>query len=323
MVIEKKTIVLLLAMVCIVALSGCTELLEMMKLPSTSGIIEYDDDVITIEYYSVSSLKPYAERPTTIRFFLRSNAQHDVENLVLNFFNIQGFSESERELYCDGADEIDDNWKCTYNTFEEGEEKKVWIRLMSPDKEKIAKPTILRVDYNVSYDYFGTREAHIPIVDEMTIVKPRSKFSQTANSYSPIHVSFEPPVGSVRIEDGVEIKEYWGTQNEPFELKMNFKHVGSSSIGTIGNLVIDKGAVTLRTSGLSIFNELPCDFDFVESRDEMVSTKSVKVPGTLSCYFTLTTENPLPEVSETVQAEFDFSYSFVRSQEFEVQPLSS
>jgi hypothetical protein len=316
----KKAIVLLLAMVCIVALSGCTELLEMMKLPSTSGVIEYDDDIITIEGYSVSSLKPYAERTTTIRFFLRSNAQHDVENLVVNFFNIQGFSESERELYCDGADEVFGNRKCIYDTFEEGEERKVWIRLKTPDKEKIAKPTILRVDYNVSYDYFGTREAQIPIVDETTIIEPSSEFSQTTHSYSPIHVSFEPPVGDVRIEDGTEIKEYWGTQNEPFELKMNFKHVGSSSIGTIGNLVIDEGAVTLRTSGLSIFNELPCDF--VELRDEMVSTKQVEVPGTLSCYFTLTSEYPLPEVSETVQVEFDFSYSFIRSQEIEVQPLS-
>jgi len=154
----------------------------------------------------------------------------------------------------------------------------------------------------------------------MTIIKPMSKFTQTAHSPSPIHVSFEPPVGDVRIEDGVEIKEYWGTQNEPFELNMNFKHVGSSSVGTIGKLEIEEGNVKLRSSGLSIFSGLPCDFTV--SGDEMVSNKEVEIPGTLTCYFVLSNENPLPEVTETLQAEFTFSYNFVRSQEFEVQPLS-
>ena len=85
-------------------------------------------------------------------------------------------------------------------------------------------------------------------------------------------------------------------------------------------IVLEEGAVRLRSSGLNIFTELPCDFTM--SGEDMISNEEVEIPGDLTCYFVLSDENPPPEVVKTMQVEFDFSYYFVNSQEFEVQPLS-
>lgn len=312
----KKVIVLLLAMVCIVALSGCTELLEMIKLPST-GVEEqeYDDNVITIEGYSVTSLKPYPSSITTIRFFLRNNGEDDAENVEVNFFNIQDFPRIT--LDCEGGSVEGD--RCIYSSIESGDEKRISLTLTTPSGDKITKPTQLRVDYYVSYDYSGLRGANVPIVDGDTVIKPVSKFTQTEHTYGPIHVSFEPPVGDVRIEDDKEIKEYWGILGEPFEMKMNFKHVGSSSIGTLDELVIEEGEVELSAIGLEKMSSLACDFE--ESGGVMTSTKEVMVPGTLICNFEITNQAQLPEFSVTLWAEFDYTYKFTRSQTFEIQPF--
>lgn len=316
MVTVKKS--LLLGILCIVAISGCTQ-----QTPTE----KYSNDIISVEEYYVSSLKPYAGSVTTMEFLLQNNGEYPVEWVEINFFNIQGFE--VEQLNCQGTEAIDN--RCifdvsnAYGPLEVGDVRKVSLLLRAPSKDKIKVPTSLRIDYYINYTYFGFRKANIPIIDGTTITRPISQFSQSTSTYGPIQMSFEPPIGGVRKEDGKTIYEYWGVEDRPFEVKLKFNHVGTSEVDTVA---IEKGNITLDLKGIEKIEGLPCDFCSVEEEGcpgkkpgYLYSTRRIKIPSTLICNFQLAIPNPPPEIVATIWADFTYTYKFIRSETFEVQPF--
>jgi hypothetical protein len=167
----------------------------------------------------------------------------------------------------------------------------------------------------------------IPIVDGVTRKKPMSDYTQSTPTYGPIRLEFEPPIRGERVEDDKTIKESWGVRDTPFKVEMDFKDVGSKSIGSITDTVIEKEMVRLDLrGGLKIAKvgttELPCDFE----RDGVLyySDDELAVPGTLICNFQSTVFSGSgydePETTANIWAEFNYTYRYTKSQEFEIQP---
>jgi hypothetical protein len=128
-------------------------------------------------------------------------------------------------------------------------------------------------------------------------------------------LEFEAPVGRETVKDSTVVKEYWGVKGRPFELKMNFKHVGS--IANVQPIKIEEGDVKLELIGLKKEKDLPCDF---KTKDEkLVSERDVTVPGELVCYLK-STDFIQPELRASVSASFDYTYEFIKAETFNVKP---
>jgi len=325
---------LILLLVLIVALSGCVN--------QGGVVLQYKNDIITVEDYSVSSLNPYVGSMTTLDFIIKNNGDKKVEWAEVIFFDRPGFNVNE--LFCEGTKELkfgsgtacESDSDCPVNTNEfcDLSVKKCYKGCLFTDIESLDfravsltlnanSPGTYAISYSVKYEYSGFRKADIPVIDGITRKEPIAKFSQSTPTYGPVVMDFEPPVGRQRKEDDKVIKEYWIVGDRPFEVKMNFKHVGSSSVGTIQPVNISKGNVKLdlRRSliiGVHDTTKLPCDF--YEENNFLFSKKDVLVPEKLLCNFQST---PLegPETMATIWAEFSYTYKYIKTENFNVKPL--
>jgi hypothetical protein len=169
----------------------------------------------------------------------------------------------------------------------------------------------------------------IPIIDGDTLREPLSQYSQSTPTYGPIQLTFDPPVRGERVEDDKTIKEYWGVRDSPFKVDMKFTHVGSSSIGMIETPKIKAGKVKLDLRGslkraVVAGVELPCYFN-ADDEGYLFSNKDITVPDELMCNFQsvsfIDEHDNEPEVKATIWADFDYTYSYTNSQDFEIQPL--
>jgi len=276
---------------------------------------EYSNDIITVEDIYISNLKPYSDSVTIMEFTIKNNGEMDVSNIEVNFFDIPGFT--VEEITCEGEAPPANQVKCSQNEFgaiESMDTRRISLRLKAPS---VTSETSLIVSYSVKYDYSGYRKVDIPIIDGVTRKEPMTEFTQSTPTYGPIVLEMEPPVGRERKEDSTIIKEHWVVGEIPFEMKFNFRHIGSSSVGIIKQPInISEGDIALTLTDIE--RNTPCpDFD-----SALKSTKSVLIPGNedLICYFRPETV-PDPEVSATIIAEFNYTYEYIRTETFTVQPL--
>lgn len=293
------------------------------------------NDIVTVEESTISNSNPYSLSTSTLTLLIKNNGDRILDGVEVNFFNIPGFNVSE--LRCEIPDEkIGSEDSCNSNTDCPGSEfcdftnKKCYkgclhkeidprdtretsLILQAPN---VTSSTPLAVSYYIRYNYFGYRTANIPIIDGAYRTKPFSQFSQSSTSCGPIVLEFESKVGSERREDSKIIKEYWSRVNEPFEVKMNFKHVGSSSLGTIQPVNLTAGGVRLDLNNSLVKASGPCNFD-----DSLVSNKNVLVPGALICNFVNSSLFQEPEMTAVINAEFSYAYQFTRTEKFTVRPL--
>ena len=296
---------LILILFGIALLSGCVG-----QPPSTF----FKNDVITLEDYSVSSVELYANSITKIDFLVQSYADRDVRNVEVNFFD-NPFE--IKQIKCEGTEPID-NKKCVFDKIETMGSKSVSVTLQAPPPEKIKSPTTFSIRFLVKYDYTGEKRANIPIVDGVNRIEPKTTYRESSVPYAPIQLNFDPPVGKSKQEGDKLVKVYWGIKDQPFELGMNFKHVGSSTVGDIKPTIIDKGKVYLELDHLEVAPNLRCDFD--QEGNQLISKYNVTVPGKLLCTLKPTTFEQM-EVTAFVDATFDFTYEFRRTQSFKVLPL--
>jgi len=120
---------------------------------------------------------------------------------------------------------------------------------------------------------------------------------------------------------------------------MKFTRVDTRSIGTIREPKIEAGMVKLDLRGSlekayvveeGVKTFLPCDFyegegGYLFSNDKEKPLKQVKVPDELTCNFqsTVFTEDYTePETTASIWTEFNYTYRYTNSQEFEVQPIT-
>jgi len=283
-----------------------------------NGQPQYKNDKITIESYSVSNTEPYEGSTVTIELWIKNNGDREVDDLEVNFFDVPGFDVTA--INCDGT--VTNNpteIKCDsddFDTIESMDIRMIVLTLKAP--EEIISSSQFTVSYYIQYKYSGYRIANIPIVDGITRQTPLSTFSQSEATYGPILLEFESRIGRTRIEDGRTIKEYWSRMNEPFEVKMNFKHVGSSSIGTIKPVNITKGNVKLDLNN-SLVKRDPCNFE--EKNSYLVSKKDILIPNTLICNFINSSYFKEPESLAVINAEFNYTYEYIKTQTFTVKPM--
>lgn len=332
---DFRKLILLCSLSVIVLLSGCNG--------KEDGIveIEYKDEIITIEDFYISDRKPYENAITVVDFLVKNNGEFPVDRVEIGFdapgFTIDSLTCEETAPF--PKESGDDPNTCVFDksssisVIEPLDTRAVTIALKVRDIG-LLHPQTYTMTFYVEYDYFGFRKMDIPIIDGETRTKPISKYGQSSQTYGPIHLSFKPPVRGEKVEEGKTVKEYWGVNDQPFKVEMEFKHVGRSSIGAITDPKIEKGKVrldlrdSLERASVGIV-DLPCDFCMMGQPGcdapmpgYMFSNKSIDVPDELSCNFQSLGFSG-PETTATIWAEYNYTYRYTNSQDFEIQPLTS
>lgn len=310
----------------VVALAGCIDQDDdVVELP-------YKNDVITIEDFHVSDVTPYENAATIVDFLIKNNGEFSVEWVEVKF-DTPGFL--IEDLDCDGTpgelkydDEVVNEGKCVFG-------KDHWLEGIDPfDTRNVAltlkvgdfgilHPKTYTVSYEVNYSYSGLRKMDIPIIDGVTRTRPMSKYRQSSQTYGPIHINFKPPIRGERIEDGNTIKEHWGVRDHSFKVVMEFKHVGRSDVDP----EIGEGAVRLELDGLKTSEVSGVDLcpAFEKIGDYYYSTRGISVPREMTCSFQSTvfgdSQPTEPEITAIIMANYTYTYSFMNSQDFEIQPL--
>lgn len=302
--------ILLLSLIVVVVLSGC--------IGQPDGIKdEYKDDIFTVEEYYVDNINPTENSLATISFLVQNNGDRREGVDVDVSFNVDPFEVDK--LFCHGVEtEPEDGiYACKFKGIESLDVRQVSITLRAPEVESTAS---FPISYTINYAYSGYRKADIPLIDQVTRTRPVGKFGQSTPSYGPVEMNFEPPIGSSHIEDDKVVKEYWGVLGRPFEVKMEFKHVGSSSIGVVSPTIIEERDVKLTPSNnIQKADGYTCHFE--ESGDYLVSTKNITLPKgrtELVCNFEMTRGITQPEVTATIMAEFYYEYEYMRTETLKV-----
>jgi len=274
--------------------------------PITPGI-EYKNDVITIEEYSISNLNPYVGRPVTISFYVQNNGDKKTENVRVKFFSIEPFSDSSIACWLPPGES---GSECNFPSIESTDRRYVSLTMNAP--KDITDDTPITIGFEVSYYVTGYRTAIIPIVDNKLKTKPDAKYMQSAHSYGPVHVDLKPKIERITVENGKEIKETWAIQGEQFELEMNFKHVGT----------LKDVSLPIKIDNIKFDPDPPYGLNPVSNLCKL--SEGAEVPGdksSLSCYL-----EPLElEVGESerlgiASVTFEYPYKFTRTETFTVRP---
>jgi hypothetical protein len=299
----------ILVLFCIVFLSGCVSNQDTQKT-------FFQNDVIKLEEYSVSAAEMYEGGITKLEFVVQSYADQDVRNVEVNFFDHKPFE--ILQLKCEDQESTDG--KCFFDKIEFINSKRVSVTFRAPTS--IGSATTVQTRFSVKYDYTGYKRANIPIVDGVNRKEPKTKYKESSVSYSPIQIIFDPPVGKSIQEGDKMVKVYWGVDDQPFELGVNFKHVGSSTVGEIRPTKIQQGKLSIELDHLEVAPDLRCDFE--QSGNKLISKDEINVPGKRVC-----TLKPVfqpgdqMEVTAFVDASFDFTYEFRKTQTFKIYPLKT
>jgi hypothetical protein len=274
--------------------------------------ITYKNDIITVEGYSVSSKKLYPGLKTTISFLVQNNGDETAKNVIVDFTDLHGMTRDKLE--CDKKSTS--GLTCNFGDVDSLDIREVSLTLVAPE---VSEPTNYVVTYKVNYDYSGYREARIPVIDRVTFKKPPTTYKESSATYGPVLVEFEPPIGGTTIQDDQEIQEYWGVKDTPFQMKINFKHIGSNSVGQVTEPILIKiGNLKLTLPNLLI--EKPCDTKFNPSGSDYIYNKELKVPtDSIICNFK--SQSNEPWFTGVVGVSFSYNYEFYNTQGFNIQPL--
>ncbi len=332
----KKAILLLSLILLVVLFSGCV-----IDGNGNGGSLPYKNDIITIEDYYVSDRNPYEGGIVVLELVLKNNGEESAPRVEIGF-DTPGFY--IKELNCDGTEAVisdEEEGSCVFDrnsafgpieSLDNGGERRIILTLQVRNIG-ILRPHTYTITYYIEYDYSGFRKMDIPIIDGVTLKTPLSQYSQSTATYGPIQLTFKPPERGERVEGGQTIKEYWGVRDSPFKVEMSFTHVGSSSIGNIRQPKIEASGVRLDLRGsleiASVGEEgdetmLPCQF-YVGDGDYLFSDRSIDIPDELMCNFqSVPFSDPSfdePETSATIWTDFNYTYRYTNSQDFEIQPL--
>lgn len=196
--------------------------------------VRFKNDIITLENFEISNLRPLQGSPVTVSFDVSNNGDKKVDKVYIDFGEstegtFRGFVE------CGLQSDKPTKQKCTINNLESLESRKV----------KVAYQVVSDFNQNivvkVNYAYSGTREALMPIIDDKTIKRPSSQFRQSEPSPGPFVVDVIPPTSG------------WAIADQPFEVKFKLRFIGSAAAGKtkpIEQLGIDRNNFRVKLTGL-------------------------------------------------------------------------
>ncbi|MEM5794231.1 MAG: hypothetical protein QXS48_01720 [Candidatus Aenigmatarchaeota archaeon] len=299
-----KSYAILLFLLVFVFLSGCTLLGQQQPTDQT----KYKNDIITVEHTTISNSNPYPGSTTSLQILLKNNGDKSVDNLRIEFDNIVGLE--LKELRCEEG--IREDSGCVFNGFGSLETRIIKLTLKVPE-HTIKNPF---VEYEISYPWKGYREARIPIVNDISVT-PKAKFSQTPPSLGPVLLEFEFPAQRTTTIDKQIIKEYWVISDEPFELKIKVRYVGT--ITNYEPIMISKSdfAINLNNN----FEKEPnlyCEFE--EVGNNLYPKEDLKVPAELICNLRPLVISEFESIAP-ISAEFSYTFKFRRKEVFTVKEI--
>lgn len=294
--------------------------------------VQFKNDLITVENFVVSDISPYENGEVTIEFDVMNNGDKPVSTVEVNFFDIPGFDikqkDGQPQLFCVGGSPGDR--KCTYQKLEPLDTRHITIKLVA---KPVESPTPYRISFSVNYrcDFeqrglsirttcMGSRQAIIPIIDGVLKKEPSFKFSQSDPDFGPIVIDIQPTLERTKVVGDKTIKEYWGTVGQTFTTKFVLRHVGKVE-GKIKPVNILKEELILQdATGLNVIQN-DCK-DFVKDsgvNPPLPSQKTINETfNMLICAFQPTSTEP--ESIATTKVWYAYSYEFIRSVDFVVQP---
>ncbi len=280
---------------------------QLFKAGPTTAPIAYKNDIISLENFEISNLKPIKGSKLTISFDLLNNGDKTVDYVEVDFTGTTNQGNINiRE--CEGVTPDNSNKKCRFQNLLSLDTRKVVAEYTAPD------PFSARIEVKTTYPYKGSREASIPIVDDKTVRTPQVKFRQSQPSFGPFAVDVIPPTKG------------WAIADHPFELAFKLRFVGSTAVSTpiepLDKLKIEKGKVTVnlqglevvscpqltKTSGVVITNK---DIDMVVNKEYSCNFQATGATGTFGYKLGI------------VKINFNYDYGFVRSQTITIRPTPS
>jgi len=303
----SSQIVLLSLIFILVFFSGC---INFFGITPTSF---YKNDVITVEDYVVIESNPAPGSTTTIKFSIMNNGDKAVPRVVVNFYDTKGINTN---VECNNGNRINDH-SCEYTNIESLEDRNFAINFKIPEMQDLRGQMSFNIFYSITYDYSGSRRITIPIIDSdnTKIKQPVTKFQTGDPSIGPIAVDFDPPLGRTSKQGNQIINEYWGVKDSPFEVKANFKQVGTTAVGTIVPTNITAGKASLKLTGMVVDPDRNCDF--TGTSGTIYSSSDVTVPASLVCSFRASLTSVCPpncERTVAIDALFSYTYSIQRSE---------
>ena len=210
--VKGQAVILLLIIVVLVG--GFLFLSPQIFRPTGGPQIVYKNDIITMENFEISNLRPIEGSSITVSFDVTNNGDKKVDKVDLDFgesTNVR--SGSFNFVECGLQSDSTKAKKCEIKSLESLESRKVTVRY------QVGNDFSQTIIVKVSYSYSGTREALIPIVDDKTVKRPLSQFRQSEPSPGPFVVDVIPPTKG------------WAIADQPFEIKFKLRYVGSTVAG--------------------------------------------------------------------------------------------
>jgi hypothetical protein len=297
---------LLLFLTIVIILSGCTT-------SNQHSQFQYSNNIITIEDYSVATTNPYPSTSTYINFWVKSSGDHPTIATV-DFFNVP--NNLNAQLSCDNVP-ISGKLSCDI-PLEPFDSKPVKLDLTMPS-DNILSPIPYTIALSVSYNWTGYRSANIPIIDGVVRTRPVSQFVQSTPTYGPIVVDFTPPVGITYKQGNQVITERWGSTNRPFEIDMNFRHVGTATgaVSIYQPVKIPANQIKLSMQNIEIPPSVYCAFD----NTTMLYPRDLELPGTIVCLFRNSTAALAGEITGAIAVNYTYTYIFTKTETIIEQPI--
>jgi len=209
--------------------------------PVITDQLKFKNDIITLENFEVSNLRPVVNSKVIVSFDVTNNGDKEIENVIVDFGGTTKQKGGVVELTCDPfSSSVNDvtktgNDKCKFQKLESLETRKVTYNM------QVVNEGTLPIVINVSYPYSGTREAFITIVDDKTVKTPQVQFRQSPPSVGPLVVDVAPPTKG------------WAVSDQPFAVKFRLRFVGSTATG-IPLPSVDKIGIEKRKLGVKLTN---------------------------------------------------------------------
>lgn len=306
------------------------------------GGVSTNNNIITIEDYSVSNAKMHPGEETAITFTIRNNGDHPVSllpdgngnsqpaPLSVNFYDLG--SMVYRSMLCDQITDRSPSPPPCQFIVKPFETKRVILTLQSPD---VASLTTFKISYSVKYSYMGGRVAVVPIVDGVTRTRPLGQFSESKSSYSPdtsvpsygpVQLSYKPPVGGTTKIGNQLVNEYWGVNGQPFRLELDLGQ--ASTVDGAQPVRLTRVDLSVLSNNLRSTSDMSNNFcpignnvNTMLSRSDHTSIPDISTkPVSLNCQFTPDIGST-PESNAQISTTFAYDYTILRSETLTVEPF--
>ena len=280
--------------------------------------VRYRNDIITLENFEVSNLRPVKGSIITVSFDVTNNGDKSVDDVVIDLSGSTLATKDSIDIIECQLGEINVKKKaCLFKKIDSLDSRKVTVNFRASD----TGPKNILV--KVGYPYSGTREALIPIIDDKTIKRPPAQFRMSQPSFGPFSVEIIPPTKG------------WAISDQPFEMKFKLRYTGSTAAGVptegLNSLKIDEKRFLIDLSKeLKVMEKdkggyLSCQFEPGVSPDDkdsypMINKRGIEVNKEYTCNLQATVKpgELFGYKAGTISVKFFYDFEFQRIQSINV-----